>query len=385
MISRIAPFPSLAAAAALGLSAVLPAQVQEWIAYKAKVYRQEVANTAPVNVDFWSAGVAVVTTNPQDAALVTLTGGGIPGAMVLENDGNEWWLDGEYESQAEMNAMLPANATYTLTVSGGTLGVVTQTFTIPPEVYPNTPFLTGSSFATTEQFPVNAATGLTWNGASPLGTAGWVGLAIEDRAGNDLFETLLPSNATAAVVPANSLQVDDCHSGWVEFVDANSAPAGGFGVPGLLAHAVVTDFEIRTWPYPTPPCAWHRAYGSGCVNLELTSDDPMLGGSWNLTTYGIDPVTPLGYTFFSLGPQQPGLPLVAVGLNAPGCEALIDINSIAVSFGGVVPGGVLGVTINIPPQPSFAGMMLYAQTVALTPLLPVGFGTSNGVEAMIGS
>ena len=52
--------------------------------------------------------------------------------------------------------------------------------------------------------------------------------------------------------------------------------------------------------------------------LELTAGRLILGSNWDLTTNFIDPVSPIAITF--LGDAGPAVPLLAIGLNAPGCD-----------------------------------------------------------------
>lgn len=372
------------AAAATFSAADLSAQVTEWAAFKAKIYRQE-SNAAPTTVDFCEAGVFLRTTNPGDAGLITLSGGNIAGALPLEQDGTEWELDLEFETLAAMNAVIPDNATYTLTMTGGALGIVTQTFSIGAAVYPVTPYLTGNSFATAEQYPAGSATTMTWNNPGGLAPGGWVGITAEDRSGNEVHGSVLATNATSDTIPANALAAGDCHYGWIEFVNGLPTPAGGFGLPGKTLNATITDFEIRTWPFATPGCASQQELGTGCVGMAMVSSEPILGSSWDLQTFGLTPGA-LAFTFFAFGPQEPGLPLVALGINAPGCTSQIDLASVVTNLGGLAnPSGDLNVSVNLPADPSLGGVLFYAQTVATTPLTPAGLGTSNSVEARLGS
>ena len=133
---------------------------------------------------------------------------------------------------------------------------------------------------------------------------------------------------------------------------------------------------------PTAACAWNESHGSGCVGLELQSSDPILGSSWDLMTFGIAAPTPLAFTYFSFGPQNPPLPLSAFGLNAPGCTSYIDAAMIVANLGGIAQNGQLNVSIPVPAAQSFGGILFYVQTVALT---ATGIGTSNMVEAMFGN
>lgn len=378
--------PLALAAGFLGLGNDLPAQVTEWGFFKGAIYEQETANTMPTTPWLWEAGVWVTTSSTGDAGLITLSGGNISGSIPFEQDGDEWFLDRDYQNQAAMNAELPSNATYTLTMSGGTLGLQIQTFVVGPQQYPTTPYLTGLSFNTLQQFPVGAATTLTWNSPGPLVQAsGLTGLTIEDRTGNELFTSLTTGAQTSTTIPANSLTANACHKGYIDFAIITTPPAGGFGIPGLVAHVSSTDLEIRTWPFPTAPCARQDTYGMGCAGLEIQSSDPILGSSWTLSTFGISQVTPVAFTYFALAPQTPSLPLSALGLGAPGCSLYIDPVSIITNLGGFAPGGQLNITIPLPPSQVLGGTRFYAQTIALASFTPLGLSSSNVIEAMLGN
>ncbi len=370
----------------LSLASALPAQgVIKWDLFKGPIYSQDTANVMPSAPEQWLFAVELVTQSPTDAGLITISGGNIVGSLPLIHQGDgEWLLVHQFQTQTALNAEFPSNATYTLTMTGGTVGLQIQTIQVGPEQYPNTPYLTGNSLSTVEQLNTANATTITWNTPSPLvQNSGATFLFITDRNDTDVFESSSPGTATSATVPANTLAANECHSGQLAFAQAAAIPpvAGGFPVWGNVFHVKVTTFEVRTWPFATAPCAWTNEFGNGCFNLELTSNDPIFGTNWDLTTYGIG-ATPIALTFFSIG--EVNLPLAAFGIDAPGCSAYVDPLSICFSLGGTPTGGQLNLSIPLPATPSVSGMLLYAQTVA-TPLTQWGIGTSNAVQAMIGN
>ncbi len=386
MRTLFSPTSVAALSTLLGLAAGLPAQVSEWHFFKGSVYIQDATNQMPTAPDGWGAGASVVLGSATDAGRITISGGNINGALDLQHEGGgEWYLERGYPSRAAMNAEFPGNSSYVLTISGGSLGLRIQAFTVGAEVYPSTPYLTGTSYDVAAQFPVGANTTLTWNdpGAATR-AAGFTVLDIIDRSEQSVYEDLRPGAHLSATIPARSLPANACHWGTVEFTVDTTLPGSNFGVAGLAHHIRGTGFEIRTWPHPTPPCAYSQTYGAGCANLELHSNAPILGTSWDLTTDGI-PHGITGFTLISLGPQDPPLPLQALGINAPGCNIYVDPFTVQASPAGVGSNGQMTISIPVPSDPSLAGVWLFAQTLALTPSTPASLGTSNSVEALLGS
>tara|TARA_R110002072_G_scaffold273219_3_gene433760 strand:- start:51661 stop:52830 length:1170 start_codon:yes stop_codon:yes gene_type:complete len=379
--------PLALGAGLLGFSNDLTAQVTEWLFAKESVYEQINSSTPPTVPTSWIASAWIVTAAAGDAGLITISGGSISGSLPLQHDGNgDWYLEHHYETQAAMNAEFPSNATYTFTISGGSLGLVLQSFVVGPEQYPNTPSLTVASLATAQQFPSAAATTLDWNHPGPLTqTSGSTILGIDDRAGNEVYGSWLSGAVISATVPANTVQADACHLGWLAFTSDSTISTGGFGIAGTVIHASVLDFEIRSWPFPTAACARQATYGASCAGLDLQSSEPILGSNWTLSTFGIGGPTPFAWTYFSLAPLNPSLPLSALGLGVPGCWLHLDPASIVNNLGGLVPGGQLNITIPVPAAQNLGGMTIYAQTIALTSLTPLGLSSSNVVEAILGS
>lgn len=131
-------------------------------------------------------------------------------------------------------------------------------------------------------------------------------------------------------------------------------------------------------------CAGHSSYGVGCDGLMLTSNDPVLGTNWNLTTSGFDPISVVGATAFNFVPQIPALPLSALGFNAPGCDVNIGLGGAIVITGSPVAGTMV-VTVGVPPGASFAGLTFYCQSVGLTPNNAANLATSNGEMCTLGN
>ena len=115
--------------------------------------------------------------------------------------------------------------------------------------------------------------------------------------------------------------------------------------------------------------------GPDAPGLALDANLPRLGQNWDITTTNIDPVSPIAITFFGTA-QFPGLPLSAIGLDAPGCS--VWLNTIVGDLTGINAGGSATITIPIPNNPSFQGATLTGQSVCLTLQNSANLLTSNG-------
>lgn len=115
--------------------------------------------------------------------------------------------------------------------------------------------------------------------------------------------------------------------------------------------------------------------------LALDATPPALGVNWNITTSNIDFVSPIAITFFGTAPG-PGLPLSAIGLNAPGCS--IWLNTIISDITATNFGGTSTASIAIPNNPAFQGATLSGQSICLTLQNPANILTSNGILGTVG-
>jgi len=119
----------------------------------------------------------------------------------------------------------------------------------------------------------------------------------------------------------------------------------------------------------------------GAAPLSLDSNLPVIGTNWNLTTTNIDAVSPIAVTLF--GDQQgPGLPLTAIGFNAPGCS--VWINQAIGSLSDLNNNGSATVVFPIPNNAALNGFTLSAQSICLTLINPANILSSNGVLGTVG-
>ena len=130
------------------------------------------------------------------------------------------------------------------------------------------------------------------------------------------------------------------------------------------------------------------SYGVGCggsattLDLELVGASlPSIGNNWNLTTNNIDPVSPIAITF--LGASGVAIPLVAIGLNAPGCD--LNLSTLLGSIQGTAVAGSATVSLALPANAALIGQQLSGQSIALTLSNSANIVSSNGVTGTIGN
>ena len=107
---------------------------------------------------------------------------------------------------------------------------------------------------------------------------------------------------------------------------------------------------------------------------------PSIGTNWDLTTTGIDPISPIAITYF--GARGPAVPLQAIGINAPGCD--INLATLLTSGTATNVGGTATISVPLPNTPALVGGMVSAQSLALTLANPSNIVLSNGVEGTLG-
>ncbi|MGJ8653683.1 MAG: hypothetical protein ACSHX8_10455 [Opitutaceae bacterium] len=265
------------ALACITTTANLNAAVSDWFFEKIINYTQTADNQAPASASGWLIEIAIEVDNQSDATAGTVSGGNIVGSLPLTWEDGEWLLEKEYISKAALDAEFPSDATYTLTLSGGTLGSLTQTATLPVEIYPNTPYLTGTVFS--ELSSVDAASDfeLTW-GASGTSSALYVEVTQEDP-WIDFVDQELANSAVSYTIPANTLTSTGTFEGDLFFSNSTNAPliSGGFGMDGSIGHAKSLIFSITTEIPSSDILSWELEKGAEYIqesnNVMPTSPD----------------------------------------------------------------------------------------------------------------
>lgn len=246
MIPKI--FTNFLSAVLLLAAGAIPvnAAVTHWRVVKGPFYLQSADNTPDATTTNWSMFGIVETDLPGDAASVIITGGNIPGSIAYELEGSEWELGVDYSSKAALDAVFPSDAGYSIILSGGTLGSVTQQFSFAADSYPNVPYLTGADYSdclaleALEPFEVN------WNNA---GSSTAVSLQIFTGAvldeGDVVFE-IYSNNYSSVALPWNLFAANSNYNGFIDFANADlQSGAGGFGVDGDVSFNTALGFYIN--------------------------------------------------------------------------------------------------------------------------------------------
>jgi len=220
------------------------AVVQEWEILKGIKYRQSADNTAP-EPEGWFFEVELEL-DVGDATSIVMSGGGIQGSLALENDNGEWCLEREFDSQAELDALFPSNTTYTITVSGGALGDLTQMVAIGAPDYPNVPYFEESDFTSFHSLDPSRSVIMNWGAAGP--NADFVFLEVEETGTEvTLVDEEMPGSRTSRTVSAAALKPSACYEGEMEFAnEVEISGEGGLGAAGFVFHSRILEFDMNT-------------------------------------------------------------------------------------------------------------------------------------------
>ncbi|MFK7742200.1 MAG: hypothetical protein AB8H80_17940 [Planctomycetota bacterium] len=115
--------------------------------------------------------------------------------------------------------------------------------------------------------------------------------------------------------------------------------------------------------------------------MELEADAPAFGFTWDFVITEIDPISPINIVFLGTG-QTPGIELTSIGLQAPNCRAWIT--SPLGSLTSSASNGSAVSALPIPTNPGLVGVIVTAQSLALTLANPAGLMLSNAVEGTLG-
>jgi hypothetical protein len=231
------------------------------------------------------------------------------------------------------------------------LGYPTPTFTVQMRLYP--------SGVVEFRYSANATNNSSWGGVSDNGI-----IAISPGA-----PAVLPSAVDMSASPTTTNPT---------IFEAFLLPEA-FDVDNSGLDLIPTFPGYTVMPPLGPPanCASSSSYGAGCGGLALVSNAPSMGGTWDLTTTGIDAVSPIAIVFLSTSQQTPPVPLTTLGLPAPGCELHLGAPVLG-SLSGANVGGVASVMLPIPSVAGLAGAMVRAQSLCLTMSNAANLLTSNG-------
>lgn len=234
-------------------TAVASADVYEFDIAKIRVYEQlsETGPTTPVAYLFNTFFEA----DPGDATMVSLNS-----MSIDEQFPGQWELIQEFGSQAELNAAYPSGGSYTMSISGGTLGNRSELMGFPTESYPSPPEITAASFTNMQSADPTQDLLIEWE--TPGAGVDLVVLSIYDPIEDDYivdFDEIAASSYTidSALLTANrSYEIEllffngDIGSG-------SPAPGFGTGALRLAGFASITNASFTT------------GTGEPCVDVEF--------------------------------------------------------------------------------------------------------------------
>jgi hypothetical protein len=115
--------------------------------------------------------------------------------------------------------------------------------------------------------------------------------------------------------------------------------------------------------------------------LQLSSGRPLLNTAIGLVTDHFPATAAIGLGILSFTQYNPGLDLAALGM--PGCRQYVGFDVVSL----LLPvGGVATQVLSIPNDPSFTGLVILGQSVAIVPgVNALGALASNGVRLQIGN
>jgi hypothetical protein len=230
------------------LAGAAQAAVTEWSFAKAIGGEQTATDTAPSR-EFAELLARVATEDAGDAASVTLSGGP-GGARNFTQDGRVWYLVLEFDDEAALDAAFPSETTYTITLSGGSLGTLTQEVALGPKAYPEaTPYFKGSTFADMDSVDPESDFTVAFN--NPGTSADLTFFQAEaDFSGGSAEDDWLASgdgSKTSFLIPADTLLADKPYIGVLFFGKGQTVSgAGGLGAEGTVSHAVFVEAPLDT-------------------------------------------------------------------------------------------------------------------------------------------
>lgn len=225
---------------------------EDWRINKEVNFTQTADDTQPTTPIFWDIWSEVTTRNPGDASAITLSGGGIIGSLSFDEEyPGEWTFDKDFDSEALMNGEFPDNATYTITLSGGALGTLTQEINIGSGPYPPAPYLTGTVFTDAKSIDPAQPFTIQWNGSPDYAVVCEV-YEDSDDGGQYFSSDELGSGESQVTLPPGTLPANSRSYGYLEFGGTNvtdSPGAVGFGVSGFSARiSVLPEIHLDTSP-----------------------------------------------------------------------------------------------------------------------------------------
>lgn len=249
-----------------------------------KDYIQTANNTQNTTADFFIFDSVITFNGIGDTTSVTInhTSYTAPKSYTDDSGGNGtfWFLENDFTSQSNLLAAFPDNTSYTIEISGGTLGTQTFNFDVAAESFAtgaDIPYLTGDTFNNLQGMDVNTDLDVTWNNpfaASATNVSvGAFDILTDDEIWTDGVSdpaAVTGANLLGTTILAGSLLADTEYGFFLEFSKGNVAETGTT-LPSSTSQHVYgfnsnVGFNFTTASVvPVPAAVW--LFGSGLIGL----------------------------------------------------------------------------------------------------------------------
>lgn len=146
--------------------------------------------------------------------------------------------------------------------------------------------------------------------------------------------------------------------------------------PAAAGPSTAVDWTVVTTGAPLGPIG-----AADLAGLALTSNNPSLGTSWDMTCSELESGAAGAFFFFGSSAVNPGTDLSAIG--APGCFAYTsaDLGAFFALNSGADDATY---SLSVPNDPTLAGASLTIQATSSSSLNAFGIATSNGLTGTVG-
>lgn len=242
-MSAIYRFHFVAAAALALCVSLASADVMEFEVFKLHFYQQLSASppASPLVYAFYSD----VYAEGGDATLITVNG-----TPLMEEFPGEWYIEGEFASQAALDAAAPGPS-FDLHLQGGALGVRNEKVLLnSPEVYPAAPALTPTSYNTMQNADASQDLLIEWNPADASTDLIFMEV-YSPKMDMYIIEAEMPASQTSFLIPAGTLDPDETYEieiafGNGGFFTGHAPPGFGVQSDGLAGYAAITIINLQT-------------------------------------------------------------------------------------------------------------------------------------------
>jgi len=212
-----------------------------------KIKEYEQISTSPPTIPTAFEFDSYINAAPGDATSATINAN-----PMIEQFPGEWDGSMSFASQAALDAAYPSNIPYTLALSGGVLGSVSETFPAFPELYPSVPALTPTNFNDAQSIDTTQDFLVDWIDPDP--NADFVIFAVYDIVNDTcILDMFFVTPEGQFLIPAGTLSPDtdyELEIGFTYGITVTGNPSPGFGTQaqGLAGYESLTLLDITTAP-----------------------------------------------------------------------------------------------------------------------------------------